>query len=194
MAKLRLNNLPIVFSHLDWQCLTITTIDKCRIPVRGVKHYSASFLLTPVFLNIGWWTKATPSDPSLPPSYLRGWSVWDTSLWSEAILYFSRLFSSALAHGQMPPLVLLPPRECPSVHAKASYNLLTQDALHYQWWRWTKCCPKGCSEMIIDNDIDKWCPFHTPCLELCILFNCYKCTVSQIGINHKNRTFSRLYN
>ena len=142
-----------MFSHLDWQCLTIITIDKCRIPVRGVKHYSASFLLTPLFLNIGWWTKATPSDPSLPPSYLRGWSVWDTSPWSEAILYFSRLFSSALAHGQMPPLVLLPPREYPSVRAKASYNLLTQKALHCQWWRWTKCCPKDCSEMIIDNDI-----------------------------------------
>ena len=115
--------------------------------------YFASFLLTPVFLNIGWWTKATPSDPSLPPSYLRGWSVWDTSPWSEAILYFWRLFSSALAHGQMLPLVLLPPREFSSVRAKASYNLLTQEVLHCQWWRWTKCCPKGCGERIIDNDI-----------------------------------------
>ena len=25
--------------------------------------------------------------------------------------------------------------------------------------------------------IDKWYPFHIPCLELCILFNCCKCTV-----------------
>ena len=25
--------------------------------------------------------------------------------------------------------------------------------------------------------IDKWCPCHIPCLELCIRFNCCKCTV-----------------
>ena len=41
--------------------------------------------------------------------------------------------------------------------------------------------------------IDKWYPFHIPCLELCIPFNCCKCTVFYIGINHNNRTFSRLY-
>ena len=41
--------------------------------------------------------------------------------------------------------------------------------------------------------IDKWYPFHLPCLEHCIPFNYCKCTVSSIGINHKNRTFSRLY-
>ena len=35
-------------------------------------------------------------------------------------------------------------------------------------------------------------PFHIPCLELCIPFNWWKCTVIQIGINHKNRTFSRV--
>ena len=36
---------------------------------------------------------------------------------------------------------------------------------------------------------DKWYPYHTPCLELCIPFNCCKCTVTQ----SQNRTFSRLY-
>ena len=41
--------------------------------------------------------------------------------------------------------------------------------------------------------IDKWYPFHIPCLELCIHFNCCKCTVFSVGINHKNKTFSRLY-
>ena len=41
--------------------------------------------------------------------------------------------------------------------------------------------------------IDKWYPFHLPCLEHCIPFNYCKCTVSSIGINYKNRTFSRLY-
>ena len=41
--------------------------------------------------------------------------------------------------------------------------------------------------------IDKWYPFHVPCLELCISFNCCKCTAFWIGINRKNRTFSRVY-
>ena len=41
--------------------------------------------------------------------------------------------------------------------------------------------------------IDEWYPFHIPCLELCIPFNCCKWTVFLTGINHKNRTFSRLY-
>ena len=40
--------------------------------------------------------------------------------------------------------------------------------------------------------IDKWYPFHIPCLEFCIPFNCCKCIVIEIGINQKNRTFSRL--
>ena len=38
-----------------------------------------------------------------------------------------------------------------------------------------------------------WYPFHIPCLELCIPFNCCKCTVFELGINLKNRTFSRLF-
>ena len=95
LAKLRLNNWPIVFSHLDWQCLTIITIDKCRIPVRGVKHYSASFLLTPLFLNIGWWTKSTPLGP-LPPSFLpaRLISVGYQSVeWSNSLLFTPVFFS-----------------------------------------------------------------------------------------------------
>ena len=37
--------------------------------------------------------------------------------------------------------------------------------------------------------IDKWHLIHIPCLELCISFQCYKCTVFWIGINHTNRTF-----
>ena len=41
--------------------------------------------------------------------------------------------------------------------------------------------------------IDEWYPFHIPCLELCIPFNCCKWTVFLTGINHKNRTFSWLY-
>ena len=32
-----------------------------------------------------------------------------------------------------------------------------------------------------------------PCLELCNPFNCWKCTVFKIWINHKTRTFSRLF-
>ena len=39
----------------------------------------------------------------------------------------------------------------------------------------------------------KWYSFHTPCLELCTLFTCCKCTVISIGIHDKNRTFSQLY-
>ena len=39
----------------------------------------------------------------------------------------------------------------------------------------------------------KWYPFHIPCLELCTLFTCSKCTVISIGIHDKNRTFSQLY-
>ena len=44
--------------------------------------------------------------------------------------------------------------------------------------------------------IDKWYPFHMNilCLELCIPFNCCKCTFFKIGINiSQNRKFSRLY-
>ena len=41
--------------------------------------------------------------------------------------------------------------------------------------------------------INKQYPFHIPCLELCFPFNCCKCTVFQTGIDHKTRTFSRLY-
>ena len=41
--------------------------------------------------------------------------------------------------------------------------------------------------------IDKLYPFHVPCLELCISFNCCKCTAFWIGINRKNRTFSQVY-
>ena len=43
------------------------------------------------------------------------------------------------------------------------------------------------------TSIDQWYPFHIPCIELCIPFNCCKCTVFYIGINHKNRTVSRRY-
>ena len=42
------------------------------------------------------------------------------------------------------------------------------------------------------SSIDKWHPFHIYCLELCIPFDCRKCTVFSIEINLKNRTFSRL--
>ena len=42
--------------------------------------------------------------------------------------------------------------------------------------------------------IDKWYSFHIPHLELCIPFlNCCKCTVFKIWINHKTRTFFRLF-
>ena len=41
--------------------------------------------------------------------------------------------------------------------------------------------------------IDKWYPFHISCLELCIPFNCCKCTIFLTGINHKNKTLSRLF-
>ena len=41
--------------------------------------------------------------------------------------------------------------------------------------------------------IDKWYPFHIHSLELCIPFNYYKGTVFKIWINHKTRTFSRLF-
>ena len=40
---------------------------------------------------------------------------------------------------------------------------------------------------------DKWYSFHIPCLELCIPLNYRKCTAFCAGINHKNRTFSRLF-
>ena len=40
---------------------------------------------------------------------------------------------------------------------------------------------------------DKWYPFHIPCLGLCIPLNFCKCKVFKIGVNHKNRTFSRLF-
>ena len=36
-------------------------------------------------------------------------------------------------------------------------------------------------------------PFHIPSLELFSLFNCWKCTVFKIWINHKTRTFCRLF-
>ena len=39
--------------------------------------------------------------------------------------------------------------------------------------------------------IDKWCPFHIPCLEIWTPLNYCKCTVFWIAINYKNRTFSR---
>ena len=41
--------------------------------------------------------------------------------------------------------------------------------------------------------IDKWYPIHIPCLDLCIHFDCCKCTDIWMGINHKNGTLSRLY-
>ena len=41
--------------------------------------------------------------------------------------------------------------------------------------------------------IDQWYPFHITCIELCIPFNCCKCTVFEIGINHKIKRTSRLY-
>ena len=41
--------------------------------------------------------------------------------------------------------------------------------------------------------IDKWYSFHIPCLELCIPLNYRKCTAFCAGINHKKRTFSRLF-
>ena len=50
---------------------------------------------------------------------------------------------------------------------------------HFSRKRYPFCIPS----------IDKWYPFHIPCLELCIPFKCCRCTVFQIGINHKNRTF-----
>ena len=41
---------------------------------------------------------------------------------------------------------------------------------------------------------DKWCPFHIPCLELCIPFDCCKCTVFfsffYIEINLKNSMYT----
>ena len=39
----------------------------------------------------------------------------------------------------------------------------------------------------------KWYPFHIPCLERCIPFNCCKCTVIWMWIKHKAWTFSRLF-
>ena len=40
---------------------------------------------------------------------------------------------------------------------------------------------------------NSWYPFHIPHLELCIPFNCCKCIVIYMGVNKKNRMFSRLY-
>ena len=40
---------------------------------------------------------------------------------------------------------------------------------------------------------DKWNSFHIPCLELCISFNCCKCTLFKIWINHKTRIFPLLF-
>ena len=42
--------------------------------------------------------------------------------------------------------------------------------------------------------IYKWYPFHIPILELCTSFNRCKCTVFNIWLNHKTRTFSQLFN
>ena len=39
--------------------------------------------------------------------------------------------------------------------------------------------------------IDKWYPFHN--LDFCIPFNCCKCTLFKIRIDHKTRTFSWLF-
>ena len=54
----------------------------------------------------------------------------------------------------------------------------------YQFWpkRYPFCIPS----------VDKWYPFHIPGLELCIP-DCCKCTVFEIWIHHKTRTFSRLF-
>ena len=43
------------------------------------------------------------------------------------------------------------------------------------------------------TSIDKWFPFRMPGLELCLPLNCCKCIVFKIWINHKTRTFSRLF-
>ena len=40
---------------------------------------------------------------------------------------------------------------------------------------------------------DKWHPFHIPSLELCIPFNCCKCTFLYIWMNRKTRKRSRLF-
>ena len=37
--------------------------------------------------------------------------------------------------------------------------------------------------------IDKWCPFHIPSLQLCISFNCCKCTFFMTWINLKPERF-----
>ena len=53
-----------------------------------------------------------------------------------------------------------------------------------QRWPFHICIPSN----------DKWYPFHIPSLErLCIPFNCCKCTVFKIWINHKTRTSSQLF-
>ena len=44
-----------------------------------------------------------------------------------------------------------------------------------------------------DTVIASYTPFRIPRLELCIPFNCCKCTVFQIWIDHKTRAFSRLF-
>ena len=42
--------------------------------------------------------------------------------------------------------------------------------------------------------VDKWYPFHIPCLELCILFNYCKCTVFHSrNQSQKKNVFSTLY-
>ena len=43
------------------------------------------------------------------------------------------------------------------------------------------------------SSIDKWYPFHIPSSEFGIPFNCFKCTVLKILINHVTKTFSGLY-
>ena len=43
------------------------------------------------------------------------------------------------------------------------------------------------------TSIDKWYPFHIPSSKFGIPFNCFKCTVLKIFINHTSRTFSGLY-
>ena len=62
-------------------------------------------------------------------------------------------------------------------------------------------CPTPCAFMdywrtrnyLRIPSVDKWYPLHVPGLELYIPFNCYKCTIFEIWINHKARTFSGLF-
>ena len=62
---------------------------------------------------------------------------------------------------------------------------LTPYPFIYHFWqkRYPSCIPS----------IDKWYPFHIPSLELCIPFNCWKCAVFKIRINHKTGKFAQLF-